>query len=63
VAARESSRSKTGYPSDEAIRAFDRVLREQTPRIGYWLDSSELTVEQTVDAILSRLAYSEEQIG
>ena len=52
VAARESSRSKTGYPSDAAIQAFDRVLRQETPRIGYWLDSSEMTVAETVDTIL-----------
>jgi len=55
VAARESNRSKTGYPSEDAIRAFDHVLRQQTPRIGYWLDSSDLTVAETVDAILRQL--------
>jgi cytidylate kinase len=32
----------------------DAVLREGTPRIGLWLDTSELTPEQTVDAILAR---------
>ena len=55
VAARDSSRSKTGYPNDDAVRAFDRVLRQETPQIGYWLDTSELTVAETVDAILRRL--------
>jgi predicted kinase len=56
VAARDSSRSKTGYPDESAVRAFDRVLRHETPQIGYWLDTSELTVEQTVDAILRHVA-------
>jgi predicted kinase len=55
VAARESSRSKTGYSDAAAIRAFDQVLRLETPRIGYWLDSSDLTVAETVDAILRQL--------
>jgi cytidylate kinase len=57
VAARDSSRSKTGYSNGNAIRAFDRVLREETPRIGDWLDTSEMTVAETVDAILRRLTY------
>jgi predicted kinase len=56
VAARDFSRSKTGYPNDAAVRAFDRILRLETPRIGYWLDTSDLTVDQTVDAILRQLA-------
>jgi chloramphenicol 3-O-phosphotransferase len=56
VAARESQRGKTGYPDDAAIRAFDHVLRQETPRIGCWLDSSDLTVAETVDMILRRLA-------
>jgi predicted kinase len=56
VAARESSRSKTGYPNDAAIRAFDHVLRQETPQIGHWLDTSDMTVDETVDAILWQLA-------
>jgi chloramphenicol 3-O-phosphotransferase len=52
IAAREAARAKTGYSDQAAIQAFDRILREQTPRIGYWLDSSELTVAETVETIL-----------
>jgi hypothetical protein len=44
-----------GYPDESAIHSFDRVLREQTPRIGYWLDSSDLTIAETVDRILHDL--------
>lgn len=51
---REKERIKTGYteftPAD-----LDRVLRTETPRIGYWLDSSELSPPETVNAILADL--------
>jgi predicted kinase len=55
VAAREAGRSKTGYgawtPED-----LDHGLRADTPRLGLWLDSSGLSVGETVDAILARIA-------
>jgi predicted ATPase len=35
---------------------LDAVMRDETPRVGLWLDSSALTAEETVDAILQRLA-------
>lgn len=51
---RERERAKTGYtafsPAD-----LDRVVRDDTPRLGYWLDSSDLTPAETVDAILGNL--------
>lgn len=54
VAAREAGRAKTGYgawtPAD-----LDRGLRADTPRLGLWLDSSGMTVGETVDAILARI--------
>ncbi|WP_444852213.1 AAA family ATPase [Streptomyces sp. NPDC000229] len=52
VAAREAGRAKTGYGGGWTPELLDRGLREETPRIGLWLDTSELTVEDTVDAIL-----------
>jgi predicted kinase len=55
VAQREAARGKTGYENSAAIEAFDRVLREQTPRLGLWLDSSRLSVNQTVDTVLKQL--------
>ncbi|MEE1808540.1 phosphotransferase, partial [Streptomyces sp. BE133] len=30
-------------------------LREETPRIGLWLDTTGQTVEQTVDTVLAEL--------
>jgi predicted kinase len=55
VAAREAARGKLGYADREAVDIFDRVLRTETPRLGYWLDSSDLTVAQTVERILAHL--------
>ncbi|WP_293341170.1 AAA family ATPase [Microcoleus sp. CAWBG58] len=55
VAARDAARLKTGYANDAMVYAFDRILRTETPRLGYWLDSSNLTVEETVDLILANL--------
>lgn len=54
VAAREAGRGKTGYGGGWTPEGLDRVLREETPRTGLWLDTSELTVEATVEAILAR---------
>jgi predicted kinase len=53
VAARDRERDKTGYPDQAALHAFNQVLRFTTPRLGYWLDNSDLTVTETVDDILS----------
>jgi chloramphenicol 3-O-phosphotransferase len=58
IVAREAARDKTGYSNQADIQAFDRVLRQQTPRIGYWLDTSELTIPETVEVILTNLAAS-----
>jgi len=52
IALRESARPKTGYQRLEDIPLFDRVLREETPKIGEWLDTSWLSVDETVDRIL-----------
>ncbi len=54
VAAREDARGKTGYGA-WTVEDLDAILRQQTPRLGLWLDSSELTVDETVDAILAGL--------
>lgn len=55
VAAREAARGKTGYQDEATIQAFDHVLRTSTPRLGYWLDSSDLTITETVNHILQHL--------
>jgi hypothetical protein len=44
------------------VDAFDHVLREETPRIGYWLDNSDLTVAETVDTILAYLDHQASRV-
>ncbi|ASF06875.1 hypothetical protein NBRGN_052_00260 [Nocardia brasiliensis NBRC 14402] len=53
VAAREAGRGKVAYGSF-TVEDLDTVLRDETPRLGLWLDTSDLTVEQTVEEILAR---------
>ncbi|WP_435921507.1 AAA family ATPase [Paenibacillus sp. DYY-L-2] len=53
VSRREEARAKKGY-GIWSVEALDEVLRKETPRIGMWLDSSDLTEEETVDEILKR---------
>lgn len=55
VTEREATRRKTGYSPDLTIADLDWGLRENTPRIGLWVNSSKMTVEETVDYILERL--------
>ncbi|KNF09022.1 adenylylsulfate kinase [Gottschalkia purinilytica] len=53
VAEREAKRNKTAYTTwtvDELNDAFHK----ETPHIGLWLDSSDLTPEETVDEIIRR---------
>ncbi|WP_454197416.1 AAA family ATPase [Nocardia sp. Marseille-Q1738] len=52
VAAREAERGKDAY-DEFTVKGLDTVLRESTPRIGLWVDTSDLTVAQTVDKILA----------
>ncbi|UED86123.1 AAA family ATPase [Streptomyces profundus] len=57
VAAREAARAKTAYAENGGwtVAALDGWLRERTPRIGRWLDTSSLDPAGTVDAILADL--------
>ncbi len=55
VACRESARSKTGYTTFTPAM-FDAELRAETDRIGLWIDTSELTVDNTVDTILQEIS-------
>jgi chloramphenicol 3-O-phosphotransferase len=54
VARREALRTKTGYTSFTPV-ALDADLRSATEPIGLWLDTSDLTVDATVDRILSNV--------
>jgi cytidylate kinase len=60
VAARETARAKDSY-DEWTICLLDRGLREETPRLGPWLDTSDQTPEETVDEILGR-AWQEARV-
>jgi hypothetical protein len=57
--ARDEARSKTGY-GEWTPQMLDRSLREETPRLGFWLDNSDLTVEATVDAIFAHVEQTKQ---
>ena len=59
VAEREKTRSKTGYGGGFTPDNFHKLLLEETPRIGLWLDSSQQTSEETVDEIIIRTKAGE----
>jgi cytidylate kinase len=55
VAEREAQRNGTGYDRWE-LESFYNGFVETTPRIGLWLDTTEVTPEQSAAAILRRSA-------
>jgi predicted kinase len=55
VAARDLARATNGY-EHWSREALYELFENETPRVGLWLDSSEQTPEQTVDAILTATA-------
>jgi predicted kinase len=57
VAERDRDRAKTGYAGDWTPHRLAGAL-DETPRIGLWLDTSVLTVPETVDRILAEAALA-----
>lgn len=55
VAERDAARGKTGYGDAWTPEMLDRQLCESTGEIGFWLDTSELTVDETVDRKLEHV--------
>jgi chloramphenicol 3-O-phosphotransferase len=53
IAAREAARGKNAY-SQWTIDLLDNGLRNQTPRLGLWLDTSHQTPDDTINEILTR---------
>lgn len=51
---RDETRHKQTYTS-WTPEALDQALREETPHIGLWLDTSNMTVEETVTAIFDQI--------
>lgn len=60
VAAREAARAKDTY-NEWTVRVLDQGLRNDTPRLGLWLDTSDQTPAETVDEIISR-AWTEARV-
>lgn len=56
---REQERDRVAYGSGRwSVGGLQAVLREETDRIGLWLDTTGQSAEQAVDAILSDLDAS-----
>lgn len=53
IARREAGRGKSGYRNRAEIAAFEQMLRDETAQIGTWVDSSDLSVGETVERILA----------
>lgn len=51
---RDANRHKQTYTS-WTPEGLDHALREETPKVGLWLDSSNLTVEETANGILDQI--------
>lgn len=51
---REARRHDKGYLHGWTVEGHYRDFAEATPRIGVWVDSTDQTPEQTVDAILAQ---------
>ena len=59
IASREDGRTKTAYRAGSFdVEQLDRIFREETARVGVWIDSSDQTPEETADEVLAR-AWSE----
>lgn len=64
VASREAGRGGRAYGAGRwGIAGLDAILRGETPRLGLWLDTSDQTPEETVDAILERAAEARVAVG
>ena len=55
VKAREAARGKTGYVGFAPAPLLE-AFRRETPRLGFWLDNSHLTVEGSVEKILEHFS-------
>ncbi|GLY86060.1 AAA family ATPase [Actinoallomurus iriomotensis] len=60
IAAREAARAKNAY-HQWTINLLDQGLRNDTPRLGLWLDTSDQTPDDTANEILTR-AWTEANI-
>lgn len=55
IARREAGRTKSAYgPGGWSIEQLYALFREETPRLGLWLDTTNQTAHETVTTILAR---------
>ena len=57
ITLRERERAKNAYGSAAEVESMLRAFAEDTPRIGTWIDSTDLTVAETVDAVFRVLEH------
>jgi chloramphenicol 3-O-phosphotransferase len=55
VVDREAARNKTGYRGWDVAEMYEGFMAD-TPRVGLWLDTTEMTITESVDEILRRRA-------
>lgn len=53
LARRDAARSKTGYSAGFPPDILANALERETPRLGLWLDTSDMMPERVVDRILA----------
>ncbi|WGF90064.1 AAA family ATPase [Marinivivus vitaminiproducens] len=56
LAARDRARAKTGYGEGFPPTVLADALERDTPRVGLWLETSAMSVDAVVDAILAAMA-------
>ena len=60
VAERERDRGKVGYRNDWDCAQFVETLRVTTPHMGLWLDTSTMSPQETMRAVLDGLERARE---
>lgn len=53
LAERDAARHKTGYSEGFPPEVLADALNRETPRLGLWLDTSQMTAEEVVERILA----------
>ena len=53
ITQRELKRGKKGYVGF-TVESLNKMFLSETPKIGLWLDTTEMTVEETVNEIIKR---------
>lgn len=59
VKKREDIRDKTGYVGFTVEELYEGFMKD-TPRLGFWIDTSKLSPDQTVDAILKHFGNTKD---